>query len=134
MFTWPMFRKCLKYGLVGGGTFLIELPLLYLLLKYTTLHYTVAITLLFILATISNYYFSRKFVFKDTTRGVKSGYIFFLAISGIGLLLTLSIVYLLVDVFGVNVLISRTIAVGLVYLWNFGANQYFNFKLKSSVL
>lgn len=129
-----MFRKCLKYGLVGGGTFLVELPLLYLLLKYTTLHYTVAITILFILATISNYYFSRKFVFKNTTRGVKSGYIFFLAISSIGLLLTLGIVFLLVDVFSVHVLISRTIAVGLVYLWNFGANQYFNFKLKSPVL
>lgn len=134
MLSFGMINKLFKYGLVGGSTFLVELFILYFLLKYTNIHYSVAITLLFILATISNYLLSRAFVFKEASRGWKTGYLFFLLIAIIGLLLTLGIVAFMVEMLNIDVLISRIVAVALVYLWNFGANQYFNFKPKSPVL
>lgn len=78
-------------------------------------------------AVLSNYYINRIWTFRNKDK-VGKQLAAFITVSVVGLLLNSSIVYLFNHVLGLDFYLSKVIAVGLVFFWNFSANYFFVFK------
>ena len=83
----------------------------------------------FISAASSNYFLNRIWTFKSTNPQIIKEYSIFLIISIIGLILNNIIIWLLNDyLFNINFYLSKLFAIGIVYVWNFSMNYFYNFK------
>ena len=118
-----------KYTIGGLSTFFLDMALLWWLTDIMKMHYVLAAALAFLLAVAGNYAFSRAYVFHGTLRSVHAGYLGFNLIAGSGFLAVIIILPLLVEVWGWNYLVARTVIAGVVGLWNYFLNLYVNFKV-----
>lgn len=123
-----MRKKVLPYCVSGGTAFVFDFAFLYLLTAYTDLHYVIAVLLGFLLGTVVSYSINHFWVFKESQRTVTKGYVYFLQIALIGVLLTVGFVALMIEFFHLNTFAARAIAAGLVFTWSFPANYFLNFK------
>lgn len=78
-------------------------------------------------AVMSNYYINRIWTFQNKDRVAKQ-LAAFITVSIVGLLLNSGIVYFFNHLTGLNFYLSKCIAIGIVFFWNFGANYFFVFK------
>ena len=115
--------------MVGTATFGLDLVLLFIFIDYMSLHPVVAAGIAFLMAVSLNYVVSRRYVFSKTQRDVKTGYVNFLIIVGIGLGVVTGGMYILVSVLGFNYLISRIAVALCTGMWNYIMNLYLNFKV-----
>lgn len=125
----PALQRFSKYSLVGLGTFLFDLLLLYILTEFFGVNDVFAAGLAFWVAVSINYVLSRKYIFKGTTRGVGAGYVNFLLIVSIGSLVVMGGMYVLVTVLGFGLLISRVSIAIVTGIWNYLMNLFVNFKV-----
>lgn len=121
--------RFLTYSLIGFSTFLLDLALLYFLSDIVLVNYIVAAGLAFVIAISINHSLSRKHVFKGTVRTWKIGYMNFVFIALVGLLIVTGGMYILVGVLGVNFLIARISIAVITGLWNYLLNLFANFKV-----
>jgi putative flippase GtrA len=125
----PTIKRFIKYSSVGVSTFVFDLLLLYILTDFLDLHYITAAGAAFIVAISLNYFLSHKYVFKGSARTIQSGYINFLGIALIGLLLVMGGMYVMVSILGFNYIISRIGIAGLTGFWNYLINLFLNFNV-----
>lgn len=121
--------RFLKYFFVGFTTFSFDLFLLYVFTDILLFNYLFAAGLAYLIAVSINYYLSRRFVFPQTVRELDKGYYSFITISGVGLLFVIGLMYFAVEVLNLNHLVSRVIVAGIVGMWNYLMNLFFNFKV-----
>lgn len=124
-------KRFLKYSVIGVSTFIIDLSILWFLTDVLGAHYLFATFFAFLVGVSINYFTSRRLVFKETSRGLRIGYIYFLGIVVCGVTLTLGIMYVLVNYTQLNILEARIITSGFIGIFNFLMNDTFNFKIKS---
>lgn len=122
-------KRFVKYSGVGVSTFLFDLLLLFVLTDFLSVNYLVATTLAFLIAVSINYYVSRKYVFKATSREVRKGYVIFIIIALIGALLVTAGMFVLVDLLQINYLFARILIAGVVGFWNYIMNLFVNFRV-----
>lgn len=122
-------ERFIRYGMVGGSTLLIDLTILYVLTEIFSVHYQIGIAIGFLIAVSINYLVSRRWVFKHTDRGFLMGYVFFIKFALVGLFLTMSITWYLVEILGIYYLASRLGAAGIVGVSNYLSNLYLNFRV-----
>lgn len=127
--TVPMVVRFMKYSLIGSGTFLFDLLLLYIFTDILGVGYVTSAGVSFLIAVSCNYLLSRKLVFSETTRGHREGYVYFLAIALSGLALVTGSMYILVEYLGVHYLVARVFVSGVTGIWNYTMNLLFNFKI-----
>jgi putative flippase GtrA len=88
----------------------------------------------FALATLANWALGRKTAFKKEAMGKRSGKdaaaVFF--VSAIGLGLNLLLMKLLADIIGIYPLISKILATGIVFVWNFSSRKFIVYREKST--
>ncbi len=120
------FGKSFGVGLV---TFSFDLALLFFLTDVLNLQYLLSAGAAFILATSLNYLISRKHVFVGSARPAYAGYLFFIVIGGVGLVLVTTFMYVCVEIFGLYYLLSRVLVACLVGWWNYLMNLYVNFRV-----
>lgn len=121
-----------SYFLVGGVSALVEWTLFEFLLKLVGLNYLVATMAAFILSTSTNWILGRVFTFrnmKSNSNKLKEMISVF-AVSMIGLLFNLGLMYIFVDLLRLWPLGSKVLATGIVFFWNFASRKIFIYKLK----
>ncbi|MBP7806835.1 GtrA family protein [Candidatus Gracilibacteria bacterium] len=118
-----------KYSSIGVSTFVGDLLLLFIFTDIFGIHYIISAGVAFLLAVSINYSLSRRLVFVGSDRSAKSGYILFMMITGIGLIFVMALMYIFVDIFGFDYIFSRVIIAGVVGMWNYLMNLYFNFRV-----
>ncbi|MEY2665637.1 MAG: hypothetical protein RLZZ480_742 [Candidatus Parcubacteria bacterium] len=116
------------YSLIGGGTFLLDLLLLFVFIDVFAVYYLAAAAVAFAIAVSCNYVISRRFIFSNTTRGYKTGYVNFLLIAGAGLCFVTLGMYVLVDILECSPIISRVGVAMVTGVWNYLMNLFVNFK------
>ena len=126
--------RFLRYTCVGGGTFLFDLTMLCIFTDGLDWSPVVAAGLAFFIAVSLNYYISRRLVFKGTTRGFKQGYFGFLLIAGTGLVIVTGGMFLMVDIFRWQYIISRILVSFITGIWNYLLNLYVNFQVAGKQL
>lgn len=122
------FHQFLKYCIGGGLAFFIDIAGLYFFTEFFGLWYILSATLSFVLAAIFNYLFQRFITFKSQDKNYVKQFVLFVVIALVGLLINNSILYILVEFFGLWYMFAKVIAAGVVLIWNFWANKKFTFK------
>jgi len=118
-----------KYALIGTSTSLLDVYLLWILTTHFHVYYIISAGLTFLLAATLDYLADRHFVFSETKRNPESGYFYFVAILGAGLVMTLVSMAVLVEHFNIHYIVARIILAGAVGMWSYLMNLYVNFRV-----
>lgn len=125
LFSSKSVRQFVSYFGVGGVSALVEWSVFSLLEYLLDVPYLLATVLAFLVSTTANWILGRTFTFRDSAyreKKAKEAVLVFL-VSAIGLGFNLILMYLFVDIFGMNTNLLKTaakiMATGLVFLWNF---------------
>lgn len=128
------FIQLLRYTLIGGLAFLLDTGLLFALHRLVGLHYLLAAAIAFTSGTAATYACSICWVFDQ--RSVKNRYAEFLIYAFLGIVglgITLGTLYLLTGVLGSHLLLSKIVAAGITFGWNFLSRKTLLFSSFSPV-
>lgn len=120
-----LIKQILKFGAVGGLAFVIDYALLYILTEFLGVHYLASSAISFSVSVIFNYIMSIKWVFDvDRQRGVRE-FAIFAALSIVGLLLNLAIMYVMADMAKIYYMVSKLFSTAVVMVYNFVTRKLF---------
>ena len=123
----PVLKQVIKFGIVGASNIFVDVLVYWLLTRSGHLYYILAATISFLVANIWSYFWNRRWTFRDSSPAVIRQYLKFLAANIIAILLNLGVLFVLVDFFGLNDIISKIIASIVVGLINFAINKKWAF-------
>lgn len=121
--------KLYQYTLVGGFSAIVDISL-FLLLKawVSNIHYLLIATFTFILATFVNYFLCMLFVFKhDYKRSSQQRLFLVYVVSAIGLLIHHSVLFFTFEALTIPIAMSKILAMGTAFGWNFLSRKHFVF-------
>ena len=127
--AWELTPRFVRNAAISLPTFLLDLALLYLLVRRAHLHYLVATLASFLVANTTGYFLSRRLVFIGTKRGVKTGLVYFLAIAALSALALTPLMWVSVSVLHLEVILSRVICASIVGIGGYLLNLLFNFRV-----
>jgi putative flippase GtrA len=127
--AWGQAPRFVRNAAISAPTFLIDLGLLFLLVRRVHLDYLVATIVSFLVANALGYFLARRLVFVGTTRGVRAGLIYFLAIAALSGCALTPLMWLLVTVLHFGVILSRIGAAIIVGLGGYLLNLTVNFRV-----
>ncbi|HJP69314.1 MAG TPA: GtrA family protein [Sphingomicrobium sp.] len=113
---------------VSTGVFLLGLALLWFLVSRSGMNEIVASGISFIFANTLHYVLGRTWIFRGTTRGLRLGYAFFLANSGVGLIVTVGLFAAFLHFTSIHYLVARVIVSIFAGLAVFVLNAALNFR------
>ena len=127
-------RQFISYFGVGGVSALVEWAAFFLFDSVLGIQYLLATVLAFILSTTTNWFLGRVFTFRDSAyrdrKGREIALVF--AVSAIGLLFNLGLMYLFVTVLKMDTNLLKTVAkvlsTGIVFVWNFLARKLWIYR------
>jgi len=112
-----------RYAFVGGIASVVDWGVLWLA-EYAFAHYLVAAIISFFAGLTVNFVLSKILVFKKETKmGTTWEYVSCAIIGGVGLLMTLGIMYALTEWIHFHFMLSKIIATAIVLIWNFFARK-----------
>lgn len=118
-------KQILKFGVVGGGAFLIDYSILYLLTEFVGIHYLISSVISFIISLIFNYILSIYWVFDVTKKQTAKEILIFTILSVIGLGINQVIMYVGSDLLNVYYMLTKLVATFIVMVWNFVTRKIF---------
>jgi putative flippase GtrA len=118
-------RHAVKYGIVGVCNVVIDLAV-YTLLVHFGLWYLAARTIAVVVATVNGYTWNRIWTFRAGGHEHEK-LVRYVTVTGVGLLLNLSMLTVLVEVFGVGAVRAAVIAIPFVAGFQFLANRFWTF-------
>jgi len=92
-----------------------------------TIEVILAATMSFIFAVIFSFTFNKIWTFQNRSKNIRKQFIKFLIVSVIGLLLTVSLMFVFVKLLHIFYLLSKIMTSVIVLLWNFLANKLWTF-------
>ena len=109
-----------KYSIIGGIAALFDITIFYVFAKRMGLNYILVSIAGFIIATLVNYLLGIFFLFKSKIRFSRSvEMVLIYVVSGIGLLVHLIVLYICIDLLFFPKMLSKVLAVGSAFLWNY---------------
>lgn len=121
-------RAAQKYLVVGGLSALVDWGFFALFLYVFGFHYLIAGVISFTLATAANYFLSVRFVF-GVGRRKRTERIFLLyVVSLVGIGFNLGMLTVGIDILHTHEMVSKIMATGMAFGWNFAGRYYFVFK------
>lgn len=120
-----LIRQIFKFGIVGGGAFLIDYIVLYLLTEYVGIYYLVSSVISFIVSLIFNYILSIYWVFDVTKKQTTREIFIFVVLSVVGLGINQLIMYIGSDLLRIYYMMTKLFATFVVMVWNFVTRKIF---------
>jgi putative flippase GtrA len=122
--------KVVRYFFVGATAASVDFLIFAILVKGFDFPWFPVAIFSFILATAVNYVLSIRHVFQSGarfTRRTEIGLVFL--VSGIGLILNQSVLWVLIEKMIIDVLLAKVLATATVFFWNYGIRHSFIFKV-----
>jgi putative flippase GtrA len=117
----------LKYGIVGlVGTF-IHFAVLILLVELFSFQPVLSSALGFIIVVVASYYLNKKWTFKSNERTFPE-FMRYLITSVSGLIMNIAIMYLAIDIIGLDYFIGQLLVTIVIPITNYFLNHYWTFK------
>lgn len=113
---------------VSTGVFLVGLGVLFVLVEYYGVDEVIASGIGFVISNSIHYLFGRWWVFAGTERELGKGYALFLLNSGVGLALTMGLMWVFLQFTPINYLIARVLVSVVAGLAMFVLNAVWNFR------
>lgn len=124
-----MLIRAARYFVVGGLSAVFDIAFFFVFAKLLGYYYLGVAVVGFVFAVLVNYGLSVRYVFTSGvrfSRGQELALVYL--VSAVGLGFHLLILYLAVDVLAIELMLSKLIATGSVFVWNFLARNYFVFR------
>ena len=122
-------RRLTRYLGVGGAAAVVDISLFAWFAGRLGYNYFVVGCFTFILATAVNYLLSVRFVFESGIRFARHHEVLLVfAISTVGLALNQAVLYLGIGVLEMDLVLSKLVATGAVFGWNYAARSRFVFR------
>jgi len=118
-------RQILKFGIVGGGAFLIDYSILYILTEFVGIHYLISSVISFTISLIFNYILSIYWVFDVTKKQTPKEIFIFVVLSVIGLGINQVVMYVGSDLLHIYYMLTKLVATFIVMVWNFVTRKIF---------
>ena len=126
----PMSIEIIRYGVVGTLSFLIDY-IIYNLLSHR-INYLIANIISFIISFIFNFETGRTWVFNKKEKITFKEFFEVLSIAILGLLLTEILLYIQIDIFNIDLRLSKAISAVIVAIFNFLARKLIVYKVKNT--
>ena len=121
-------RQMFLYLIVGAGATLVEWEVFYLLAEKFLITYPVAVTIAFAFSTLANWKLGRTLLFKDTPP-VEGELTKIYITSILGLLMNLVIMYIEIEYFAMEQMLSKIVATAIVFQWNFLIRKFVIYRV-----
>lgn len=118
-------NQILKFGVVGGGAFLIDYVVLFILTEFVGIHYLTSSVISFIVSLIFNYILSIKWVFDVKKKQTVKEIAIFTILSVMGLGINQVVMYVGSDFLGIHYMLTKLVATAIVMVWNFVTRKIF---------
>lgn len=136
IFTKKNILQFVSYFFVGGIAAIVEWIIFFVLSGLLGIQYIIATVAAFVFSTSINLILGKLFTFKNSSRyksrKIKEALLIF-AVSTIGLILNILLMYLFVNILGMNtkilMTISKVLSTGLVFVWNFLIRKFVIYKV-----
>ncbi|WP_196048921.1 GtrA family protein [Clostridium saudiense] len=122
-------HRFIKFGLVGVLNTSINW-IVFIILNMLGMYYIFSNIIAYSLSTLNSYIWNSKWVFKYSGDDVKETTAKFIILNIIGLILNTCILYILVDIIGLNKIVSLIITTVIVMILNYFINKLWVFKKK----
>ena len=119
-------KQLFLYLIVGGIATIVEWVCFWVFNHW--MHYLVATTLAFVVSTFANWAAGRLIMFKGDNEHLAKELLQIYATSVAGLVFNLIIMWVAVECFSCPDMISKIIATGLVFFWNFFVRKFLIYK------
>jgi putative flippase GtrA len=120
--------KLLRFGIVGISGMVVDFGVTFFLKELLKVKKYISNSIGFTFAATSNFILNRLWTFNSTNPDIMMQFSRFFIISAIGLLLNNLTIYIFTNFkFKLNFYISKGIATGIVFVWNFSMNYFFTF-------
>ncbi len=120
--------RFMKFGIASGIATIFDLFLLWVLVEFVGLFYLLSAVVGFLAGSCLNYGINRAWVFRGSSVGKIKGLFSFVVIGAVGLVWTILLMALFVEVFGIHYLIARIISAFFVLVWNYVMNSAVTFR------
>jgi len=131
--TGRLVSEATRYLLVAVVALATDFSTLVVLREWIGWHYLPSAAMAFTFGLLTNYFLSIAWVF--SSRAIRSPlleFVLFTSIGLIGLVLTEVILWFGTDYLGMDYRLSKLIAVGSVFVWNFGARKLLLFRRRGA--
>lgn len=128
-----LIKKILKFGVVGIAGIFIDFGSTFIAKEIIFLNPYVSNSIGFCIAASFNYLLNRKWTFRDKNPQVLSQFFQFFGISIVGLILNNLLILLFQEYLSIPFYVSKFIAIGVVFFWNYFANAKITFKNTNTV-
>ncbi len=123
------FKDLFLYLIVGVIATLTEWIIFYCFENMLpAVHYNIATSIAYVISTFVNWLAGRLIVFKESNQSVFKELVKIYLTSIVGLLLNLAIMYVCVDLLTLDSMLSKIIATGIVFFFNFLVRKLFIYK------
>lgn len=120
-------KQFILYFIVGGIATIVEWVMFYLLDSIASINYMLATTIAFAVSTFANWAAGRLIMFKGN--GYLLAELVKIYVTSIaGLFMNLLIMWIAIDGIGIPNFISKVIATGIVFFWNFAVRKLMIYK------
>ncbi len=123
-----LFYSLAKFGAVGLIGMAIDFLITWICKEKLKINKFIANALGFSIAVINNYLLNRLWTFSSKNPQILQQFAYFLMISCIGLTLNTLFLYLFHNKLKINFYLSKSLSIGIVFLWNFTANLLLTFN------
>lgn len=130
--AWGVAPRFVRNAAISLPTFLLDLGLLWLLVRRWRVDYLTATIIAFFIANGLSYFLARRLVFGGTRRGLKSGLVYFLGIAALSAGAVILLMWLFVSVAHFEVILSRISAAIVTGIGGYLMNLMLNFRVARS--
>lgn len=120
--------RFVKFGIASSIATIFDLFLLWVFTEFFGLFYLFSAVVGFLAGSCLNYEINKAWVFRESKVANARGLISFIIIGAVGLIWTLLLMALFVEVFGIHYLIARIISAFFVLVWNYVINSAVTFR------
>lgn len=121
-----LINQLIKFGIVGGIAFVIDYGLLYICTEWFGIYYFISAIISFSVSVIFNYVASILWVFDvDKNKSKTKNFIFFIALSIVGLGINQIIMWYGVEILHIYYMIVKLVATVIVMIFNFITRKIF---------
>lgn len=113
------FKDLLLYVTVGGIATVAEWAAFYFVNDICHRHYMLATVLAYVFSTFVNWLAGRIIIFKNSNRSILFEIVSIYMAAVIGLLFNLLIMWVAIDIFNIQEMLSKIIATACVFIWNY---------------
>ena len=112
-------QEIIRFSLTGGICFLIDYGIMVLLKEVCGVNYLLASIISFTISVFINYFMCIFWVFDSANKSDRKTIMIFISTSVIGLLLTILLMWIMVDILDIYYMISKIISTIIVTIWNY---------------